>query len=336
MNFWGESTSSYAIAGDHKEFLITRLKREREIGEITQRDNLLPRVGSVFEAEDRVMAPFSPSGLARDLILSTLHTSEAIAGLLIREIACRIEVNLPVSGAYTLYRAHMESSAKALWLMRPTSARARMRNALRLWCGEVEHFNDFTEEWKRTLPAREPRSYDELLTAAQAAGIDPGGKTALKAWPSPGSTSVLRQIEQFHGNRIMTWFNAWQLCSGFAHGKRWANLAFSELFPSRADDAVGRADLTGQRGSSAVLATIAFEAGTLLDTACKRYAQLATTSDPSWDSLLPWQEATEPPLWLRRRTRSDGSEEALPNDAICRAAGPAPSVRSQPRNAGPG
>lgn len=103
-----------------------------------------------------------------------------------------------------------------------------MRNAIRLWCGEAEHFNSFAGEWKQTFPASEPRSYDELLEVALAVGLDAGCKSPSRTWPPPSSTFVMRQIEPFHENRITTWFNAWQLCSDFAHGKPWAHVAFSK------------------------------------------------------------------------------------------------------------
>ncbi|WP_157371072.1 hypothetical protein [Arthrobacter sp. Leaf141] len=249
--------------------------------------------------DDRIMSPFSPSDLARNLLISTIHTSEAISELLIHENFSGIQVAFPVSGAYTLYRAHMESSAHALWLMRPTAAKARRRNALRLWCGEIEHFNSFAGEWKQTFPASEPRSYDELLEVALAVGIDAGGKSPLKAWPSPGSTFVMRQIEPFHEDRVMTWLNAWQLCSGFAHGKRWAYLAFSELVPSYGENSTQEGLQRKIRGSGAVLATIAYEAGQLFDAACKRYTQLATTGSPSWDGFPLSGQTTPLPAWLQ-------------------------------------
>ena len=175
-----------------------------------------------------------------------------------------------------------------------------MRNALRLWSAEIDTFNLFANEWRRSIPTGEPRTYEELLAVARTAGFDPGKKVPRNAWPAPSSTAILRDIEALHGPHAMSWPNVWQLCSGFAHGKRWANLTFSELHtadPIRSADTVVKAQM---RGNATTLAVVALEAGQLLDAACGRYAQLATEKDPSWEGKLPSDTLqAEFPAWLR-------------------------------------
>ena len=79
----------------------------------------------------------------------------------------------------------------------------------------------------------------------------------------------------------MTWLNAWQLCSGFAHGKQWA----SKMFNARTSTS------NGEEGSDPgdklsiflpVLASVVQEAGLLFDEAAGRYGQLSTTPNAAW------------------------------------------------------
>ncbi|MFJ4030215.1 hypothetical protein ACIPWF_22910 [Paenarthrobacter sp. NPDC089989] len=265
---------------DSRDLLLSRLEHDQEIESMLQ---TFPRVqaGSVLEEDDRILGGYALSPLVLNLLKTATQISGNLRAMIVVETENGADVSAPLHGPYALVRAHMESTSQALWLMAPQSRRARIQRCLQHWCGEVRLFNGFQHEWSKSFASRESIGYDDLRTVATDAGLTLEGFPGRKSWAPVGSGDILKSIEFAHEGATITWFNSWQLCSGFAHSKQWASLNFNEHNGIAADgEAVASA--LGSEISLPVLATVVHEAGLLLDEASRRYGQLSTRSDAAW------------------------------------------------------
>lgn len=265
---------------DSRVLLLARLAHDQEIAsELKTFPGVQP--GSVLEEDDRFLSGYALSQLVLDLLRTATHISSSLRAMVVVETEDGADVSAPLHGPYALVRAHMESTSQALWLMAPQSRRARIRRCIQHWCGEVKLFNGFQHEWSKSFASRESLGYEDLRLIASDAGLSLDGFPGSKLWAPVGSGDILKSIEFAHEDGMITWFNAWQLCSGFAHSKQWASMYFNEHKGSTTDGETG--DLSpGSKVSLPVLATVVHEAGQLLDEASRRYAQISTMPHAVW------------------------------------------------------
>jgi hypothetical protein len=88
-------------------------------------------------------------------------------------------------------------------------------------------------------------------------------------------TEILKNLERLHAGGIFPWLAAWQLSSGHAHGKQWAQISSNEL-----EEIEGTRTATGARFQMTIrygmLAAVLFEAVLLLEAAGSRYFDLSS------------------------------------------------------------
>lgn len=262
-----------------KHILLMRLEHDQEIAtDLNYFRHVQP--GSVLELDDRVLGGYSLSALVLDLLTTATHVSKNLQQLIVVEAEEGPNVSAPLHGPYTLVRAHLEATSQALWLMAPHSRDERIKRCLQYWCSEVKLLNGFQTEWSKSFFTPNRIGYDDLRSIAAETGLPLDGFPTKQTWVVVGTGDILKSLEFAHKDPSMTWFNAWQLCSGFTHSKQWASTIFNER-PSTADEerTVPRVEAIT---SLPVLASVFSEAGLLLDEAVRRYGQLSTTTDPAW------------------------------------------------------
>lgn|GEM_PF-6893803 len=268
-----------AIASS-KQVLLLRLQHDQEITtEIIEFSRAEP--GSILEEDDHFLGGYPLSGLVRDLLTTAGNLSGNIQQLIVAQPKEEPSVEVPPHGPYSLVRAHLEVTSQALWLMAPTARKARIQRCLRHWLNEVKLLNGFQMEWSKSFAAPKTVGYEDLRAIAARAGLPTERFPTGNEWKAAGSGEVLKSLEFAHERSTVTWFNAWQLCSGFAHGKQWA----SKIFDARTSNSNG-VDSRGPEDELStffpVLASVVHEAGMLLDEAARRYGQLSTTPNASW------------------------------------------------------
>jgi hypothetical protein len=266
---------------DSRDLLLTRLIHDQEIAS-TLRAFPGVQAGSVLEEDDRNLNGYALSRLVLDLLMTATHISSNLQALIVVDTEDGADVLAPLHGPYALVRAHLESTSQALWLMAPQSRRARIKRCIQHWYGEVKLFNGFQNEWSKSFPSRESLGYEDLREIASEAGLSIEGFPDRKLWAPVGSGDMLKSIEFAHVGATMTWFNSWQLCSGFAHSKQWASRIFNEQLST--GDGVTTHSSQLSKTSLPVLASVVSEAGLLLDEASRRYGQLSMTPRAVWPS----------------------------------------------------
>ncbi|MGW6172135.1 hypothetical protein ACWF5H_01460 [Arthrobacter sp. NPDC055138] len=262
-----------------KHILLTRLEHDQEIA--TDLKELFPvQQGSVLELDDRALGDYALSGLVMDLLTTATHVSSSLRKLIVMETEEGSRVLAPLHGPYALVRAHLEAMSQALWLMTPQSRRARIKRCIQYWCAEVKLLNGFQAEWAKSFSMPRRIGYEDLRVIAAEAGLPLEGFPAKKKWIPIGSGDILKSVEFAHEDATITWFNTWQLCSGFAHSKQWASKIFNER-PSASGEE-GQESRGEANTSLPVLAGVVHEAGLLLDEAARRYGQLSMTPNAAW------------------------------------------------------
>lgn len=215
--------------------------------------------------------PVSSYGYAQ--LIAALGCLESLGRMSLREDDSTVSMTLSPYGAYALIRNALDAAATVLWLLEPGTT-LRVKRRLLLGVDEVQNWAAFRRsmdrewrEWKQTKRAR-------LKEVAALAGL--GDWNPLKE-ESPSMTSILASLERHHQNVVMPWLAAWQLASGHAHGKLWAQVMshqLDEMTDTRTDTGA-TFKVTIKYG---MLAALLFEAVQLIESAGSRYIELATVS----------------------------------------------------------
>lgn len=225
-------------------------------------------------AADDARTPTQPvSGYGYNQLIAALGCLEALGRMGIRDDGESISLAFSPFGAYALIRNSLDAAASVLWLLEPGSSTLRVKRRLLLGVDEVKNSASFrlsigrthSSDWKQARRAR----LREIADSADLQGWNP-----LKA-EMPSMTSILKELERHHKNVVMPWLPAWQLASGHAHGKMWAQLASHQL-----DEMT---DTRTENGATykvvikyGVLAILLFEAVQLLEASGGRYIELAS------------------------------------------------------------
>ncbi|MFJ2469716.1 hypothetical protein [Glutamicibacter sp. NPDC087583] len=263
-----------------KQILLMRLAHDQEIAmDLNEFSRAEP--GSVLEQDDRALGGYPLTALVLDLLTTAAHLSDNLRQLIVVETKDGPNITAPLHGPYSLVRAHLEATSQALWLMAPTARKARIKRCIRHWLNEVKLLNGFQMEWSKSFATPKPVSFEDLRVIAAGASLPIEGFPAGKDWKPAGSGDILKSLEFAHEGPTTTWFNAWQICSGFAHGKQWASMMFNAR-TSASDDEEGSDPVDELSTSLPVLASLVHEAGLLFDEAAGRYGQLSTTPDAVW------------------------------------------------------
>ncbi|WP_120005051.1 hypothetical protein [Nesterenkonia muleiensis] len=201
----------------------------------------VPAAGSGF-AVDAATAPTLPTKNAAQFMLSAgygcLDALKHWLGIQEEQDSQGTYVNLTVRlhGGYPLLRNALECGASALWLMSPESSRARVKRQLLLHLDEVHNYEQFAKTAGLPIEhlAAKRQRVDQFAVAAgiapwtpkhKASPKTPKGKKKPKQDALPRMTDILRKLDEERSDTLkdlLPWLAAWQLSSGFAHGKMWA------------------------------------------------------------------------------------------------------------------
>lgn len=168
--------------------------------------------GSSLAGDDKKTDPYQLSHAVRSAIGSSVDHMHAVANL-VREA----RVMHPMA-PFTLIRGAIETASAAVWMLSPTERRERVTRRFR-WA-RLDAIDGYTVSDQ--LAMRRQRSKEDqlehLLKLAIAAG-------ALRdhAQRRVTSTAMVTCADDVPGSHALA---AWRVCSGLAHGRLWASLAF--------------------------------------------------------------------------------------------------------------
>jgi hypothetical protein len=191
--------------------------------------------------------------------------------MLVRESEDRIHMVASPFGAYALVRNALDAAAVALWLLEPGSGTLRIKRRIMLGVDEVSKGAALRQTMDQ--PSTKAKRRTRLKEVAELAGLA-GWNPLSKEARLPTTTQILTNLERLHSNTVLPWLAAWQLASGPAHGKQWAQLASNDL-----DMVEGTRTATGARFQVTIrygmLAALLFEAVQLMEAAGARYVELS-------------------------------------------------------------
>ncbi|MCA2303178.1 hypothetical protein JF770_06365 [Mycobacterium intracellulare] len=174
--------------------------------------------GSEFAADDAQSHPYRVSQCARGFINAGIDHMHALKTLIVDGRT------LHSASDWTLMRAALEHFAVAFWVMNPSDRRIRIERAL---CCAAQNFKDQDKAMQKLL---EPSEYHSLrsnldLLGGIAASAGCSKKTVQGGYTS---TAILQYAER-ETSISPSPHLMWQVCSGFAHGRQWANLGMNDV-----------------------------------------------------------------------------------------------------------
>lgn len=255
----------------HSQRIVLLIEQvERLSAKIHEHVDALP--GSRLAVDD-ARTPTQPvSGYAYNQLVAALGCLESLGMMGIRDDGKEISLAFSPFGAYALIRNSLDAAASALWLLEPESSTLRVKRRLLLAVDEVKNSASFRTSMGRTgVSAWKEARRARLKEIAESSGLN--GWTPLKTMPP--MSSILEGLERHHERVIMPWLSAWQLASGHAHGKMWAQLASHQM-----DELTETRDENGATFNVVIrygmLAVFLFEAVQLIEVAGGRYVELAS------------------------------------------------------------
>jgi hypothetical protein len=260
---------------EYSQQIVRLLKRVDKLSDELVKHLDVP-ADSRLAGDDNRTPHHSVSTYAYGQLLAALGCLQSFAQMSIREDANTISMTMSPYGGYALIRNALDAAGTVMWMLEPASSTGRVKRRLWLGVDEVKNWASFRRsigrpwiEWKKAKRAR-------LKEVAELA--------ALAAWnplkeEMPSMTSILEGLERHHSKVVMPWLSAWQLASGHAHGKLWAQVVshdLNEMEGTRTD--VGATfRVTIKFGMVAVLL---FEAVQLIEVAGTRYIELLRPERP--------------------------------------------------------
>jgi hypothetical protein len=189
-----------------------------------KQDGFRAQPRSSMAGDDRWSAPFQVSHAVNACIMAGIDHLHACKALIVD--AHSLHVAAPAS----LVRGSLENMATAFWMLHPASRAERVTRCLR-W--HTINARD-GQQALGSLGLTSPRSHEKRVAAIHAAAEEHGlDVAAVKRGYT--STAAVKYAEE-HTASLLGVLLPWQLCSGFAHGRMWATLAFSEREEKPTDD----------------------------------------------------------------------------------------------------
>ncbi|WP_188522524.1 hypothetical protein [Isoptericola cucumis] len=181
------------------------------------KDEFNARPGSSLTGDDAWSPPFHVSHAVNACIVAGADHLHACKTLVVD--AHSLHVAAPAS----LIRGSLENMAAAFWMLHPTSRAERVTRCLRWQMVNAKN----ARRALAPLDLKDPASYDErIATILEVAQRHPEIDIAAVKRGFTSTAAVTYADE--HSGAALGVLLPWQLCSGFAHGFTWANLAFSE------------------------------------------------------------------------------------------------------------
>lgn len=192
-----------------------------------------PEPGSSLAGDDKATDPYHLSHAVVQVLTSAVDHLETLR-LVVQE-----QQVLPARGGFTLVRAALENAAVGVWLLAPTSRDERVFRLLRwewadtedadavlLLMGDMHSDPTRSAEIVQSAAAQRAERKKKLQALAKARQMSPDQVSKVCGRPVPWAT-ILKEAgdaaRELTGNGAK-W--AWMICSGLAHSRRWAMLAF--------------------------------------------------------------------------------------------------------------
>ncbi len=192
--------------------------------------------------------------------------------MIVRETDDKVLMFASPFGAYALVRNAIDVAAVALWLLEPMSGTLRIKRRMLLGVDEVNKRHALGLAMGHMSKADQGR--DRMKEVAGLSGL--GEWNPLKE-KLPTMTRILGNLERHHTNVVFPWLAVWQLTSGHAHGKMWAQIESNELreVESTKTETGSQYRMTIRYG---MLAPALLETMQLLEVAAARYVQLCESA----------------------------------------------------------
>ena len=255
----------------HSQYILRLLERVDKLSvELHKHIHVAPR--SRLEVDDARTPHYPVSGYAYAQLLAALGCLESLRSMSVREDAETINMTMSPFGAYALIRNSLDAAGAALWLLEPESSTGRVKRRIMLGLDEVKNGAALRETMGQDSDGWKERKRARMKEVAQQAAV--GEWNPLRE-PMPSMTRILRSLERLHQNVLFPWLAAWQLASGHAHAKLWAQAASNQL-----DEMSGTRTDTGATYRVTIkfgmVAALLFEAVQLIEAAGARYIELGT------------------------------------------------------------
>lgn len=179
--------------------------------------------GSHLARDDRLTSPRQVSHGARAVLNAALDHHHAAGALYVEAGA------LHAYAGATLLRAAIETSSVVVWMLGPDDHRVRIRRSLQ-W--SAQDLRDQTraalsDEGEAEVRAEYLRRATEQLGSI-ADSLNLPMAEILQGFRSSEAVRYADDHARSRSGRAPSVLLTWQLTSGYAHGRRWAPLAFSE------------------------------------------------------------------------------------------------------------
>lgn len=222
-----------------------------------------PAEGSPLHRDDGRVPQYPVSSYAFGQLTVAAGCIASLKQMIVRESEDIVEMSSSPFGAYALVRNALDAAVVALWILAPVNGTLRVKRRMMLAVDEISKAAAFRQAIGQ--PSTKEKRRARMKEVAQRAGLgewDPLSKNHRL----PSTTQMLSDLEIWHTNAVIPWLVAWQLTSGHAHGKQWAQLASHEL-----QEVEGTRTETGAQFQMTIrygmLAVVLYEAVQLLETA---------------------------------------------------------------------
>lgn len=183
------------------------------------------QIGSAMDGDDKATYPLTTSGCVRYLLLASADNLAAIRSMTIsEETENNLDLTLHPFAPYTLLRNAFESAGTALWIMAPARRKDRILRTAKLEYADANLSNAAL----MSLGSTDRETYERRIRLVEDM-IRPYPEIAWKEVTNYGVTGLLREIGEFPSLAQISPLAKWQICSGMAHGKRWAGLLLSDM-----------------------------------------------------------------------------------------------------------
>ncbi|MCO4263770.1 hypothetical protein NG697_12695 [Pseudarthrobacter sp. MDT3-26] len=254
----------------YSQWIMRLFSRTEEIDAALER-RLEPLEGSALSLDDIRCPHYPVSGYAVGQLSVAMGCIASLKLMMVHESDGKFHMVASPFGAYALVRNALDSAAAALWLLEPVNGTLRIKRRIQLGVDEVGKSAALRETMGQpSVKAQRRARMQEVAELAGLAGWNPLSKNE----GLPTMTKMLKDLERLHSNVVFPWLAAWQLASGHAHGKVWAQTSTNEL-----QEIEGTRTATGAQFQMTIrygmLAALLLEAIQLLETAGARYIELS-------------------------------------------------------------
>jgi hypothetical protein len=189
----------------------------RLINRTSSSDGFSVDPGSSLAGDDKRSAPYQVSHAASLNLSASADHLHALCTLVLEAQV------LYVAALATLARGSLETSATALWILAPMDRDERVTRALKWHVKDIKDGDTAAIGAGVPVPAARQDRLDKVEALALTQGLDWGD--VRKGYTSSEAVSAAEAAAKSGLGAVLPW----RLCSGFAHGRPWAYLGYSEL-----------------------------------------------------------------------------------------------------------